>query len=197
MFTDPVAQWSFTVAFSVLTAYSGFRVSADFARPLQAIGHALHAVMAADMVAMAWPWWVSIPGAAQLVFFVFAALWYVIVFVLQLSRSVTKDMLGGHSAWHQIVHVVMMLAMVWMVAVMGDADPSGSGHNHSALSAGGAVSGVLVTAGLIVAGVILVVDSLDWVRAGKRTWAGHGGEGAAGAVMCLGMAAMCLPMLVG
>ncbi|WP_449276666.1 DUF5134 domain-containing protein [Leucobacter sp. GX24907] len=197
MFTDPVVQWGFTVLFSALTVYSVLRVFVDGSRSLQAIGHALHAVMAADMATMAWLWWAAIPSTPQLVFFVTAAVWYAIMLVLQASRRVSRRTLGGHGAWHQAVHVVMMLAMVWMVAVMADADPSASGHDHSALPIGAALTGVAVTAGLIVAGAVFVVEFVDCVRGGKRTWAGHTGDVASGALMCLGMAAMCLPMLVG
>ncbi|MGO1736617.1 MAG: DUF5134 domain-containing protein [Leucobacter sp.] len=197
MFTDPVVQWTFTILFSLLTAYSVLRVFLDWSRPLQAIGHVLHAVMAVDMAAMAWPWWTAIPGAPQLVFFVIAAIWYVIMLALQASRRVSRRLLGGHSAWHQAVHVVMMLAMVWMVAVMVDADPSASGHDHSALPVDAALAGVVLTAGLIIAGAIFVVEFVDCVRGGKRTWAGHTGDVGTGALMCLGMTAMCLPMLVG
>ena len=41
MFTDPVVQWTFTILFSLLTAYSVLRVFLDWSRPLQAIGHVL------------------------------------------------------------------------------------------------------------------------------------------------------------
>ena len=121
MFTDPVVQWTFTILFSLLTAYSVLRVFLDWSRPLQAIGHVLHAVMAAI-----WQGWHGrggrrFPVPPQLVFFVIAAIWYVIMLALQASRRVSRRLLGGHSAWHQAVHVVMMLAMVWMVAVMVDA----------------------------------------------------------------------------
>lgn len=197
MVADPVGQWALTLLFTVLAAYLLFRVVVDRVRPLQWVGHLLHAVMAADMVAMAWPWWGDVPTMPQVMFFAIAAGWFAMMLFLQVSRRVLPRRLGGHDPWHQALHVGMMLAMVWMVAVMAGADPVGSGGHDHMMSTTAALTGVVTAATLIVAGSILVAEFLTCVRGGRRTWWGHTGDLASGSLMSLGMAAMCWFMLAG
>lgn len=194
---DSIVQWAFTLVFLSLAGHSAYRIPLDRARPAQAVGHVMHVAMAVDMAAMAWPWWVMVPAVPQIVFFTVATAWFGGLLVLQVARRVPRRSLGGHGPGHQLAHVVMMLAMVWMVTVMTPVgqSSSGSGHGHSALTGWAALSGVAVTAALLVAGVILLVEFLECVRRVRRTRREHTGSVASGAVMSLGMAAMCWPML--
>jgi hypothetical protein len=206
MIADPITQWAFTLVFAILALYSGYRVIADWKRPLQAVGHGLHVVMAADMAAMPWPWWVEISRPLQIVVFAVAAAWFLVLLVLQVRRVIPRRAIGGHGPWHGVGHGVMMLAMVWMVTVMsplnasaisgrGDEAAPASGHAHSSLSAWPALTGVATTAALVVAGVILLVELVECVRGQARTWRGHTGDVGSGTVMSIGMAAMCWLML--
>ncbi|WP_375383948.1 DUF5134 domain-containing protein [uncultured Microbacterium sp.] len=202
MVTDPAAQWAFTVVFGALALYSLYRIVADRTRPLQAVGQGFHVVMAADMIAMPWAWWAAIPAGLQIVVFSAGAAWFLVLLVLQVRRVISRRMLGGHGPWHQVAHAVMMIAMVWMVAAMApmvgtsQSDPMPtSGHSHAALSGTSAAIGIAATAALLIIAVVLVVEFIDCVRGPARTWRGHTGDVASGAVMSFGMAAMCWLML--
>ncbi|MGO2684826.1 MAG: DUF5134 domain-containing protein, partial [Microbacterium sp.] len=204
---DPALQWTFTVVFAALAVHSAYRIVVDRTRPAQALGHGLHVLMAADMAAMPWPWWTVIPGSWQIVLFSIATAWFLVLLVLQVRRTIPRRVLGGHGPWHQAGHAVMMLAMVWMVAAMnpvGEAasasghDPGAApsaAHTHAAVSGWDAATGIAVTAALLVAGVVLLVEFVDCVRGPARTWRGHTGDVASGAVMSFGMAAMSWLML--
>lgn len=204
MFSNPIALWSFTSLFSFLAAYSFIRTITDFRNPYQSVGHFLHAAMSVVMAVMAWPWWNALPAIPQIIFFSAATLWYLVMLIMQTTGKVTQQSLGGHSTWHQAVHAIMMLAMVWMVAVMAAMDHAAqpehsgghAGHHHDALSAPAALTGVAVTAALIIAGVIFTVEYITCSKKTSNAWRGHAGELASGGLMCLGMAAMCLPMIV-
>lgn len=196
MVDGPAAQWAFTAVFTILALFSLIRLIDERTLPWQVLGHAMHAVMAVDMVAMAWPWWWAIPHVPELLFFVAAAAWFAVVLGLQLTGRLTRHRLGGHGPWHQSVHVVMMLAMVWMIAAMGGDGPTATGgHDHAALSVTTSLTGVAVTSGLIITGAMLVVDAVEGSRSPAHSWRGLHGDVVAHAVMCLGMAAMCGPML--
>lgn len=202
MIVEPMAQWVFTLVFVVLAIYSTVRMFADRSRLLASIGHGLHVVMSVDMAAMAWPWWSELPGTPQIVFFSAAAGWFALMLLSQCFSSAPRWCSDGHGPWHQIMHVVMMLTMVWMVVAMAGMgsmagmDSMASGHHHSMMSPSVALGGVALTGGLIVAAMISLAELVESPHGHGRFWSGHSSEAAAGALMCLGMAAMCLPMLV-
>ena len=196
MISDPVLQWALTFSFTATAVYALLRLIVD-RQPLLTVGNALHLAMSATMVAMCWPWWTVLPSVPQLIVFGSGAAWFAALTVLQISRRVSRPALGGHSAWHQVAHAIMMLAMVWMVIVM----PSGSvpgedTHHHGGLDLWASLSGVAVTAALLTSGVIFLVEFVLSLR-GHATWLGHTGDVASGAAMSLGMAAMCWPMITG
>lgn len=195
MFDEPVTQWCFTLVFLVLGLDSTLRMVVNRRRPLQLVGHGLHVVMSVVMVAMAWPWWLNLPNTPQVVFFTAAAGWFVLMFLGQSAPRMPRWCSDGHAPWHQVTHVVMMLTMVWMVVSMAGVDPSASGHDHSSLSWPIAVSGVVLTGGLIVAGMVYLAESVGKLR-GDRLRGAEARASGADTLMCLGMAAMCLPMLV-
>ncbi|WGD36958.1 DUF5134 domain-containing protein [Lysinibacter sp. HNR] len=211
MITHPVLQWAFTLVFLTIALYFTYRAVIDRTRPVQAVGHALHTVMSVVMVAMAWPWWISTPLISQLVFFVLATIWFLMLLVLQVFTRVTAGAALGGGPWHQLLHTLMMFAMVWMIVVMlpddrdaapgtGQGQPTSgygghSGHG-SALPEWAVLSGVAVTTALLVAGTILIVEVIACARQSRRAWNAHTVDHTAGAVMSLGMAAMCWTMLV-
>ncbi|MGD9515342.1 DUF5134 domain-containing protein [Mycolicibacterium sp.] len=197
MVSDPVLQWVLTVAFSATGLYAIVRVGVD-RRPLLVVGDALHLLMSVGMVAMCWLWWSAIPATAQIVVFGLATVWFAVLLVLQLARRLPRAALGGHSPWHQAAHAIMMLAMVWMTLSMTTGETAGdhSHHHGRGLPMWAALSGVALTAALLAAGVIFLVELIVCLR-GRTTWLGHTGDVAAGTAMSLGMAAMCWPMITG
>jgi hypothetical protein len=197
MVSDPALQWVLSVVFGATGLYAVVRVFVDRA-PLLRVGHLLHLLMSAGMVAMCWPWWTDIASAPQFVAFGGAAAWFLALLILQIGRRLPRAALGGHSPWHQAAHAIMMTAMVWMVASMSThgASTVDHAHHHGGLPLWASLSGVALTAALMVAGVIFLVELIVCLR-GRTTWLGHTGDVAAGTVMSLGMAAMCWPMITG
>lgn len=123
--SDPILQWLFTVIFGLSALHLGARAVTDRGQPILVASHLWHLLMALVMVAMAWPWWWNLPWLAQLIAFTLGAAWFAI---LAAREAVGQHHRGG--VWHQLLHVVMMLAMVWMVAVMPPSHaPGGGGHD--------------------------------------------------------------------
>lgn len=196
MVSDPVLQWVLTLAFTATSVYVAIRLFLD-RKPLLIIGNILHFLMSVVMVAMCWPWWSLIPAVPQIVVFAIGAVWFLLLAILQTRSALPRAAGAGHGAWHQLAHAIMMLAMVWMVVAMpGDASGGDHAHHHGGLPLWASLSGVAVTALLLVSGVLLLVETALCLR-GKTTWLGHTGDVASGTVMSLGMAAMCWPMIAG
>lgn len=196
MVSSPALQWLLTVAFSATMLFSALQLSRT-RRPVPLVGDALHLVMSAGMIAMCWPWWGYVPAAPQLILFIFGTTWFLSLLFLQLAQRIQRVAVGGHRAWHQAAHAIMMLAMVWMIVAMpAGSDTADHAHHHDALPLWASLSGVAITASLLVFGIVFLVDVIGSIR-NRATWLGHTGEAAAGAVMSLGMAAMCWPMITG
>ncbi|MFV0535105.1 MAG: DUF5134 domain-containing protein [Cumulibacter sp.] len=196
MLTDPVLQWALTLVFSATAVYAVLQLLRD-CKPILFVGNALHLVMSVVMVAMCWPWWTVLPALPQTLLFSAGAVWFGAIALLQTRRRITRAAVGGHSAWHQVAHAVMMLAMVWMLLAMpSGADAATHAHHHGGLEPWAALTGVAITAALATSGVIFLVEFIRCVR-GRTTWLGHTGDVASGALMSFGMAAMCWPMITG
>lgn len=196
MLTDPVLQWALTLVFSATAVYAVLRLLRD-GKPILIVGNALHLVMSLVMIAMCWPWWTIIPAFPQLLVFGAGTVWFVTIAVAQGRRRISRAAVGGHSAWHQVAHAVMMLAMVWMVLAMpSGTDSTTHAHHHSGLEPWAALTGVAITSALVTSGVIFLVELLRCVR-GRTGWLGHTGDVASGTLMSFGMAAMCWPMITG
>lgn len=196
MITHPVLQWVFTIGFACIALYLLWRMVSEFKHPTQALGHGLHVLMALDMIAMAWPWWELIPWWPQLILFGAATLWFLIMAVLRARRVVPKGAVVGHSAWHQVVHALMMGAMVWMVAVMAPGEGLGHAHHdHGPMSDLEAVSGLVLVVFMVVALLLELVDATKLLaKRVKGCWP-HVVEHVVMAAMLLGMAGMCWLML--
>ncbi|MGW1681126.1 DUF5134 domain-containing protein [Saccharopolyspora sp. NPDC002376] len=97
--------------------------------PAVRISTAWHVVMSAAMVAMCWPWGMTIPVAPQLVLFALMAVWF-------LALTANIGWCTGHRRWQHAHHAVMAAGMCWMLAAMpslmshGESD-SGHVHHHS------------------------------------------------------------------
>ena len=108
MIQDLTLRW-FVTALFVFSA--GVCVSA-IARNRQSttglISHALHAIMAVAMAVMAWPRGADLPSQPPMIFFLAAAVWFLVV----TARASEHRVANGY-------HTFMMLAMAWMYAAMG------------------------------------------------------------------------------
>lgn len=201
-------QWATTALFGALTAYSLWRLVT--ARHLFAgTSHLFHLGMNLVMVAMVWPWWARLPTLPQVAFlaagaacFAGAAGWFALD-----GLSTTDRRRAGRrrSARCQAVNAAMMLAMVWMLAVMTrHAGGAGAGHpGHSThvaasvpLDSPTVVSGVVLVAALAAGGVLFLADLVRYRRE-RGTVGRTGADLLAGALMSLGMAAACGLVLVG
>ncbi|CAM4217008.1 hypothetical protein MB901379_02371 [Mycobacterium basiliense] len=109
MIHDLGLRWVVTVLFALSAGGFILAVGGGHRRATSIVGQLLHIVMAAAMIAMAWPGGARLPTTAPMMFFLFAAVWFSVV---ALSRA---------GARHRVVnsyHTLMMLAMAWMYAVM-------------------------------------------------------------------------------
>lgn len=202
MFADPITQWVFTIVFLLLVVHSLVRLMGERAVPVLIIGHLLHVVMSLDMAVMAWPWWTQVPWSSQVAFFAAATLWYLVLGGMT-ARSRHRAQRWGGGPAHQLMHALMMGAMTWMVLAMAPGEAgSGGAHAHHLMSAGVAVAGILLTAGLLAAGAASATRAgetfhlqrrLPGVKV-RRGWP-QLAESGASTVMNLGMAAMCALML--
>lgn len=207
MIANPVLQWVFTAAFLAVAAHCAAGVVRSAARPRPgsgraAAGHLLHLVMSLDMAAMVWPWWAQIPLAPQLVTFSLAAAWFAVPALR--TALVRRREVHRPVAAQSLINATMMLAMVWMVAVMGGAaqDSAGAvaaaapgasmpGHQH------GTLPPVHVAVGLGLTVLMLAAAACFATRV-----AGSGGAtthrraaATANVTMTAGMAAMCWLMI--
>ncbi|MFD7023365.1 DUF5134 domain-containing protein [Promicromonospora sukumoe] len=225
MTSDPVVQWATTALFGALAAHSLWRLSTT-RRPFDAASHLLHLGMSAVMVAMVWPWWARLPALPQVAFFALgaavfagAAGWYGLgapgpgapARGAPGSGPTTAVPSAGHhrSARCQVVHAVMMLAMVWALAVMtGPGGHGAGGHEVGAHGAGQVaalvpldtsilIAGVVLAVVLVAGGVLFVADLVRHLRCCGSLRDGTGSDLLAGALMSFGTAAMCGLMLTG
>ncbi|QPZ37972.1 DUF5134 domain-containing protein [Paramicrobacterium chengjingii] len=184
-------QWSLSLIFA-LTGLHSLGLTAASRSIEQATGHVLHVIMSLDMVAMCWPWWSSIPALPQALVFGAASAW----FAGRIAWKWRRGEASPHFALHQLSHLVMMLVMVWMVVAMGptaaaegDAAPvAATGHSHGMLGPIAGLSGSVLVALLIAAGVLFCLTAL------RRDGGGRLHASANGA-MCVGMVVMCWPMM--
>lgn len=196
MVADPVLQWVLTLPFSSTALYSCLRLVRD-RKLFLVVGDGLHLVMSLAMIAMCWPWWSVIPALPLLFVFIVGTIWFVLVAALQSQRRIPRASVGGHSAWHQVAHAIMMLAMVWMILAMpSGTDSATHTHHHGSLDLWAALTGVSITAALGTTGVVFLVELSGCLR-GRTTWLDHTGDVASGTLMSLGMAAMCWLMIAG
>jgi len=211
--TGPVLPWVFTALFLAVAAHCVVGLGVAL-RPVMpggvgdrsgggvdgrtAIAHLCHLLMSLSMVAMAWPWWSHLPATPQVVVFALAAAWFAVQ-----TRSATTGRL------RHVIDAAMMLAMVWMVAVMGygphatDAGMAGTmaDHQHGTLAPVQVAVGLGLTV-VMLAAAVGCATGLTGTQASSRQGAGQPGtavhrhaDTAARTAMSAGMAAMCALMV--
>lgn len=109
MIDDLPLRWVVTGLF--LFSAVGFALVADRRSWTSVISHGLHVTMAVAMAAMAWPEALGLPPTPAEVFFLAAALWFLVAAVLA-ARVIGARLALGY-------HALKMVAMAWMYAAMG------------------------------------------------------------------------------
>lgn len=189
MVEEPLLRWLLTIGFAATGCWFLVR-GARRAGAVERISAFAHVVMSAGMVAMAWPWGMSLPVAAQVVVFGGAALW----FCAMLLGLLPSDC--GEGRFAHTHHALMMAAMVWMLVTMPDmpAGSGGGGHHHhhgsaasNALAHGPAESGPsgLVFAVGLLAGAYFVLASLRWISSALESARGFSAGSEAGSAVGL------------
>ncbi len=121
MIEDLFLRWVVTALFVLSAAECVYAITTGRRQWTHTIGHLLHFVMAVAMAVMAWPRGAALPTTGPMAFFLLATIWFVVIALIQ----------SGHRIINAY-HASMMLAMVWMYAVMsGDLVPApseGAGH---------------------------------------------------------------------
>lgn len=107
MIEDLFARWIVTALFVLSAAECLYAITTGRRVWTHVVSHSLHFTMAVAMVVMAWPWGMALPTTAPMLFFAGAALWFV-------ASILARPGHRGINAYH----AAMMLAMVWMYAVM-------------------------------------------------------------------------------
>ncbi|MEV0674544.1 DUF5134 domain-containing protein [Mycobacterium sp. NPDC050441] len=109
MIADLALRWVVTVLFALSAVECTYALVGSRGRLNAAVSQLLHLAMAVAMMVMAWPRGAELPTLGPMFFFLAAGLW----FLVSLLRSASSEarLLNGYNA-------VMMVAMVWMYAVM-------------------------------------------------------------------------------
>ncbi|MEV7404892.1 DUF5134 domain-containing protein [Streptomyces sp. NPDC091267] len=137
MITATGLRWILTALFALPTLYALLLAATPGRTIANRVGHALHAAMGGLMVAMAWPWGMSLPADPQIVVFTAGALWFAIAALARSSETDSRT--AGLVA--ALPHIVMMAAMAWMVAVMDGSAMASGAHGSAADMPGMDMSG--------------------------------------------------------
>ncbi|WP_243790061.1 DUF5134 domain-containing protein [Saccharopolyspora gloriosae] len=173
-------SWILTVLFTATAAWCAFSATRPALRPSDRLSSVSHLVMSLLMIAMTWPWGMSVPATPQVVLFSVATVWFVALTALRVPCAHGY----GSPRLAHLHHAVMSAAMVWMVAMMPllmlGASDSGGGHHHHSMGVGGG-AGVLAapaaaetTPGAVVAisavlAAFLVLSSVAWISTAVDT----------------------------
>lgn len=110
MITDITLRWVVTALFAVSAVHCVRGLAHRTASLSDRIGNGIHLIMSLAMLVMAWPFSMSWPTVAPMVFFLVAALWFVAMLFVS-NPAPSYRLSTGY-------HAVMMLAMAFMYAVM-------------------------------------------------------------------------------
>lgn len=195
-------RWILTALFLLPALFALRATAAPDRASADRVGHVLHAVMAAAMAAMVWPWGTDLPAGPQILVFSLGALWFAAAPRFRSPRPASPR--EGLAA--AVPHVVMMLAMAWMAAVMdGHATASGGpggGHDMPGMdmSGGGAAvtmslsgagqqgTAVLLSVVLTAFGLLWLAQAFDRARVPATPLPAAVAEPLCHAAMALGMA---------
>ncbi|KKC02122.1 DUF5134 domain-containing protein [Mycobacterium nebraskense] len=125
MIHDLLLRWMVTGLFALTAAECGLAIVIKHHPWTSVVSYGLRFVMAVAMVVMAWPWNARLPTTGSVVFFLLAAVWFVIMAVVAARTTASRVLYGYHG--------LMMLAMAWMYAIKnGHLLPAGSGTQYHA-----------------------------------------------------------------
>lgn len=149
MIRSAALGWLLSVVFAAIAGYYAWRTvrAAGGGRPTKPdrISCAVHAAMSAGMVPMLWWWGMELPALPQVALFGFGALWF-----LTLAGGDPRQAscaLQGHRGplglrLYHVHHAVLMVAMVWMVALMSVPALAPMSMSAAPAPAGGAMAGM-------------------------------------------------------
>lgn len=127
MIEDLFLRWIVTMLFVLSAAECVYAIATGRRVWTHVVSDSLHFVMALAMAVMTWPWGMALPTNGPMLFFAVAALWFVALTLVHTGHR-------GINAYH----AAMMLAMVWMYALMGGSLlPAPSDGTSQAGGAGG------------------------------------------------------------
>lgn len=154
MIDDHALRWMVTVLFAASIVVYVYVVVAQHGRWTCTANHLLHLVMAIAMIVMAWPVGTGLPTVGPMIFFLLAAVWFVLV-AARASSCISDRLTSGYNA-------TMMMTMVWMYAVMNGSLPSRTGHSSEH-----ALSGL---PGAEMAAMDMSEPQMSWTAAGPPGW---------------------------
>jgi hypothetical protein len=111
MIEDFLLRWVATGLFVLSAAEWGFAVVTQRRAWTAIVRYGLHFVMSVAMAVMVWPWGAQLPTTGPAVFFLLAAVWFVVATTFVSEKTVAKRAEYGY-------HALMMSAMAWMYTVM-------------------------------------------------------------------------------
>jgi hypothetical protein len=127
MIHDIVLRWVVTGLSALSAGAWGLAIVSRHRVWTEAVRCGLHFVMAIAMLVMVWPWGAQLPATGPAVFFVLAAVWFVIL-------SLNPAEVPGETVPLRTVygyHALMMLAMAWMYTfIHGLLSPGHSSMHH-------------------------------------------------------------------
>jgi hypothetical protein len=116
-----VLSWTVTVLFGASLAGHVYILVAQHGPWICAVERLLHSVMCAAMVVMAWPIGMELPALGSIIFFLAAAVWFLLV-AGHVFSSTAERLTNGY-------HAIMMAAVAWLYAVMAGGLPGQPGHS--------------------------------------------------------------------
>ncbi|ASR35798.1 hypothetical protein BAY61_13180 [Prauserella marina] len=173
MIASPVLSWILSFLFAGTAAWCVRVLVLPSIRIPDRIDAGWHLLMSAAMIAMIWPWGMSVPAAAQAVVFTIAVGWFLGRMILDAGHPHS----GGHAPRAAGAHhAVMMAGMAWMAASMPalmstSGDDSGGGHHHHAMGGGTPMAQaqdtvatpVALTVSYLALGLVFVMLCLPWL----------------------------------
>jgi Ca2+/Na+ antiporter len=143
-----VLRWLVTALFVASIAGYVYILVAQHGRWICTVNHLLHLVMSVAMIAMVWLVEMGLPTVGPMVFFLLAAVWFLVV-AYRVSSDISDRVTNGYNA-------VMMTAMAWMYAVMRGSLP---GQQTGQRLADQMVSG---SPGMEMGGMDMSAPELSW-----------------------------------
>jgi hypothetical protein len=127
----PALPWTLTVLFGASFAVHVYVLVAQHGPWTRTVERLLHSVMCAAMVVMAWPVGMGLPPLGPIIFFLAAAVWFLLVAAHVFS--------GTAGRLTNAYHAIMMAAVAWLYAAMAGVLPGQGGqpHNHTMSSSPG------------------------------------------------------------